>query len=215
MRYTSKRGKRGGKRGSFEGAKLKDIHCRIEGLPAGHNAGHSHNINNNKSSTILAEQAAPLFECSFSEETEETHLIPRQSVTRKQLLGIVPQTLELAPIPTKQLNKRSYDGKAKTVAEAIAQAGVIETTENRLAWKSDRTLLKRNNPFTDPEAGQRDGYKREGKVSVGLDSRSYRDSIPNADPEPVKVIGVALDDADHEFEALTLTDEEINEALSK
>jgi hypothetical protein len=183
------RGKRSGRAKRYSAAELHDIHSRIPGLPSGHNSGHAHNLHG-KSATAAVEQSAILFDCSFIEETVEDHIVPRHSLTRQQLLEFRPQELEFEAIKTKQRDK---DGR------------IVETTENRLAWRSDRTLLRRGNPFADAESGNRAGYRREGSVHVGANKRPYRESIPNARTDE-KILGVEIEDAN---ETNLMLDQEI------
>jgi len=54
-------------------------------------------------------------------------------------------------------------------------------------------LLRKVNPFADPEHSQKAGYKREGSVSVGLDRRKTRNVIENADSSDPKFLGFDSD----------------------
>jgi hypothetical protein len=179
---------------SSRAIELKDIHSKIDGLPSGTHKGHAHNLHGSSATAAIA-HAASYFEGALIEERREDFVIPRQSQTRKELLGILPVDMEFAPVKSRQLDKHAYDGKATTVESAI-QSGMVEVTDQRLVWKSDTTLLRRGNPFKDAESGQRSGYKRDGSIGVGLNTRKTRDSIPNADPEMEVVIGPALDNED-------------------
>lgn len=215
MRHTSKRGKRGGRNASFSGEVRRDIHSRIDGLPSAHHAGHSHNINSNKSVTAATMESGKYRELAVDvEETREDYCIPRRSLSQRQGLALTTQ-IETESRVTRQLNKRRYDGKATTVEEAIAKQGLIETTDQRLTWRSDRTLLAPGNPFRDAESGNRAGYKREGSTSVGLNTQKHTRAIPNADPEPEKVLGIAYDGPDlfSKPEAVEITESDILKAL--
>lgn len=190
MEHIRKRGKktRGGqnkRRDDAETVRQKDIHSRIAGLPSGTHKGHAHNLHGSSATAAIA-HAAQYFEAPLIEERAETHVIPRQSITRKQLLGVFPQQLEFAPRVSRQLDKPHY--------KRTGEIRMIEVVDQRLAWKSDKTLLRRGNPFKDAEEGERAGYKREGKVSVGLDKRAYTESIPNPARVEAEEIGPALDD---------------------
>jgi hypothetical protein len=47
---------------------------------------------------------------------------------------------------------------------------IVEVTDQRMTWRGDRTLLRRGNPFSNETHAARN-FKREGSVSVGLDTR--------------------------------------------
>jgi hypothetical protein len=85
-----------------------------------------------------------MFECSEHEETTETHIIPRQSVSAKNHLALILQMdLErLADTKHTQLGKvRNKRGRKV--------AALIETTDpgrNRIVWKREKTLLRTNKP---------------------------------------------------------------------
>jgi hypothetical protein len=144
-----KRGKRGG-----SDKRLKDIHSKLDGRPTGTHSNHAHNLHGNSTANLVID-AAKYFECATIEENRQDHVIPRQSITRKQLLQIFPQRVETEPVPTKQLDRRS--------------GNMVETTDNRVTWKSDRTLLRKGKPFD--KIGV---FKREGSISVGLNTRKLR-----------------------------------------
>jgi hypothetical protein len=206
------RGKRAGRSRSFDGQRQKDIHSRIAGLPAGHTAGHAHNVNKNSSSTALAINAAQYFESAIVEETAEDYLVPRQSITRKQLLSILPRESEFERIPTRRitLQRDKQTGAVIEVADELPD-------RYRVSHKADRTLLRRDNPFKDAESERGKGYKREGTVSVGLDKRTYREAIPSANPVMEREIGPELEGFDPVLldEPKPVTDAEIEAALKK
>jgi hypothetical protein len=200
MRYSGKRGKRGGKDKNAERDRQRDIHSKIEGLPNGTHKGHAHNLHGS-SATNAALDAAKYFDLALVGETEETHVIPRHSATRQNLLGIVPPDLEFERIPTRRIS-RQWDKRLRQFVEVSD-----EIEAYRVVGRSDRTLLKRGNPFKDAEDGNKAGYKRQGVVAVGLNTRSYTEAIQNADPYPEKVIGL---DATEELQG-TFSDDPIPE----
>lgn len=207
MRHTSKRGKRAGKTQSFSAKRLHDVHSRIAGLPAAHHAGHAHAIHGS-SSTAVAINAAKYYEGAFIEETEETHCIPRKSLTERQLLGVFPQELETVAIPSRQI---TFQRDRRTGATVEVSDPLVD---HRLTWKSDKSLLRKGNPFADAESGRGKGYKRDGSVSVGLNTRKYRENVKNADPVMEIEIGPALDiDAEIFEPPKPITDAELTKAL--
>lgn len=181
--------------------RLRDIHSKIDGLPNGTHKGHTHAMRG-VSSTAVVENAAGYFEGALIAETREDHIVPRQSLTRQQMIGFFPQKLEMRDEVTRQLDHKAYDGKARTAEEAIKQAGLIQTTDQRVAWKSDVTLLRKNNPFTDPEQSQATAFRREGSITVGSNTRKFTKGVENAQ-EPTEV----LHDAELQDEWLGHTDE--------
>jgi hypothetical protein len=88
-----------------------------------------------------------------------------------------------------------------------ATGKMVVTTDNRLVWKSDSTLLNRGNPFR-----QQASFKREGSVSIGLNKRKTLTTVPEYDTtiahklpddtvvieEKVTVLGPAIDGVDLE-----------------
>lgn len=135
-------------------AVLRDIHSSLDGLPSGSHSGHSHNLKGSSAAKLTID-AAKYFECAAVEETREDHIVPRQSITRQQYLGAFPVRVETETIPTRQLDKQSGE--------------LVETTDERITWRSDRSLLRRNKPFKDIGI-----FKREGMVAEGLNTRKYR-----------------------------------------
>jgi hypothetical protein len=166
----TKRGKRAG--AAVQAAVLRDIHSKVRGT---RKTQDGHNLHGT-SVTALITDTAKYVECSFIGETVEDHVIPRQSLTRKQLLGVFPAKIETEPVKSRQLDKVS--GK------------LVETTDNRAVWRSDSTLLKRGNPFAAPKS-----FKREGSVSVGLNTRKYTETIPEPD-NTEKILGPAAPDGE-------------------
>lgn len=123
--------------------------------PAGHVASKSdpsvaHRCGSSTSAVVM--DAAKYYDHTTIEETKQDHIIPRQSLTAKHFLALFPQSVEVEPVVSRQLDKLS--GK------------MIETTDNRLVWKSDKTLLNRNKPGV--EIGT---FKREGSITQGQNTR--------------------------------------------
>lgn len=108
----------------------------------------------NSSSTAAVHNAAIYIEGSFVGETAETHLVPRKSLTDQQMLRLLPQQAEYEDRVSRQLDK--VTGKLVTV------------TDRRRVWQSDRTLLKRGNPFAGDNI-----FKREGAIKEGQNTRKY------------------------------------------
>lgn len=168
------RRKRSGR--SVRNEELRDIHSKIRG---GRAAQDGHNLHGT-SITALAADRAKYCEISECEETVETHIVPRRSITRKQYLGVFPARVETEAIKTHQRDKRTGE--------------LIETTDNRIVWKSDRTLLRRGNPFSAPY-----DIKRKGQVAEGLNTRNQfvpdRDVDREFNPDGT-VLGPAAPDND-------------------
>lgn len=89
------------------------------------------------SQTERAGEEAIFYECADNEETAETHIIPRESITKAQHLGLFDQ-------------KREYELLATTKRLQLDKTTntLVETTDERyrVAWTSDRTLLRRDKP---------------------------------------------------------------------
>lgn len=86
------------------------------------------------STTALAAEAGIYFDCCEGiEETEETHVIPRRSLTRQQHLAIFPQTVQTEDVITHQTDK--ITGQRVAVSNP------------KIVWRSDKTLLRRETPF--------------------------------------------------------------------
>lgn len=195
MRYVNGKPirKRGGSHA--KSAERLDIHSKLDGRPAGTHSNHAHNLHGSSAAKLTID-AAKYYECATIEERPETHIVPRQSETRKQLLGVLPGSIETETRKGRQLDKRSGE--------------LIEVNDQRLTWKSDRTLLRRGKPFE--EIGT---FKREGSVSIGLNKRktirteaeivtvdaTKLPALPDG-TEPVRLdihadlLGPALDDID-------------------
>lgn len=150
-----KRGKRAGSH--RKGEILRDIHSRIDGMPAGTHCNHAHNLHGTSATAVVLD-AAKYNESALIDESKETHVVPRQSVTRKQLLGIFPQRFETEDQVSRQLDH--VTGK------------MVEVHDTRTVWRSDKTLLRKGNPFK-----LQTKYKRDGSISVGLNTRKTRETI--------------------------------------
>jgi hypothetical protein len=187
MRY-SKRGKRGGRNQRGSADRERDIHSKIDGLPSAHFAGHAHNLHGSSATAAVAEKAK-YCESALIEERADTHVIPRQSETRKQLLSVFPQIVEMEVIPTRHITLQR-----DKVTGAIVEVADEVTDRRRVTFRSDRSLLRQGNPFADAEHGKRIGYKRDGSVSVGANTRKYRDALQNAVPVEPVVLGEAIED---------------------
>ena len=147
-----KRGKRAGK--AVRAAELRDIHSTLDGRPAATHSNHAHSQSTAGNAAQIIDRSV-YYPGAFEDgkvETEETHIVPRNSLTRKQMLNIMPQVREVEPMVSRQLDKQS--GKMVTV------------TDDRTVWRSDKSLLREANPFSYPS-----DFKREGSVSVGLNKR--------------------------------------------
>lgn len=94
------------------------------------------------SDTARVAKASIYFPNGTGEETVKDYLIPRKSLTRQQHLNIFPVTMEVEARSTRQLDKLN--------------GNMVGTTDNRVVWKSDRTLLRKGNPFSYPT-----DFKRE------------------------------------------------------
>lgn len=174
-----KRGKRAGKSARLhreilkdlkDQAERRDIHSKVYGV-------RRHNLVGT-SVTATIEDRAKYVPGTNVEETEKDHIVPRQSLTRKQHLMVFPQTTETVTDKARQLDHKS--------------GNMIETTDERVTWRSDKSLLEKRNPFrNEKNIGT---FKREGYVKEGLNKRRtlettteeiHRDQeeIPNALPE--------------------------------
>jgi len=128
------------------------------------------------SPTGAAIERAKYNEHTFIGETVADHVVPRKSITDSQYLRLFPQTVEVEPIKTRQLDK--------------ATGKMVETTDNRVVWRSDRTLLD----TTRPDSKLAGKFKREGEIRQGANVRKYRATVPNEEPMVEIVLGPALDD---------------------
>lgn len=88
------------------------------------------------SAAVFAERVAPYWEPADIEETTETHVVPRQSLTRKEHLKHFPQTVEFESMkPTRRVQQDK-------------NGNLVETTDPRarVSWKSDHSLLRLGKP---------------------------------------------------------------------
>lgn len=88
------------------------------------------------------------------EESADSHVTPRRSITRAQHLKLFPVTLETEPRIARQLDK----GELKKTGNVK----LITTTDQRLVWKSDQTLLSRSKPGSTlgVRMGENEGFYR-------------------------------------------------------
>lgn len=89
----------------------------------------------------VLETAALRYDCSDVQETVETHLIPRKSLTEQLHLALFPRTIETEQTTTRQRDKLTGD--------------LVTVTNNRQIWKSDRSLLIQGKPVDETR------FKRE------------------------------------------------------
>lgn len=173
MGYTH-RGKRGGKGGNTFARSLKVAHQGDE-RPAGLKASIPTTpavITRSHDSARIS--AAALYDYTDAEETtEDKHLshdvmvqLVRRSKTSKEHLRMFPQSVETEQINGRQLNKLGPKSMI-TVAVPVKTSGeagkhtteyeiktlpapgtLVEVTTNRVVWKSDKTLLRRDRPDT-------------------------------------------------------------------
>lgn len=117
-----------------------------------------------RDSTTVLESTSRFMEYLGNEESTEDPVIPpetmrklvRRSVTQKQLLRVLPQTIEVESMQSRQLDRKGEGTVEVTVTERVGNTTIqraftvpgrmIETTDNRLIWKSDRTLLRNDKP---------------------------------------------------------------------
>lgn len=172
------RGSRGGKRGSPNRDSRKDQRSI-------------------KSVTAAALESAPASIYFEDVETVETHLIPRRSLTHQQGLESKPVELETAPMPGLQLIwyqiglergrrwKKIANGRLTKVVQGrvyVTDGELIAVTNNRLVWKSDKTLLNRSNPF--PSINPAPGKERRPQFKR-ITSRTKERLTENEQPEIV------------------------------
>lgn len=193
MEVQRKRGKRGGTNTRSALRKLlqeewdrKDIHSKVRGVRRLSDKG--------TTTTGILERGALTHRCSDLQETVKDHLIPRKSLTEKQLLMVFPRQVETEAIHGRQLDQLGNTGKFTTVDEALSKCRMIETTDQRQTWRSDKSLLLPGKP------GQRIGtFKRDGFVKLGLDRRNTRRSENEDDTTVIdQVIDNAIPDTEIE-----------------
>lgn len=98
-------------------------------------------------------------------ETVETHVVPRMSQTRKQLLNVFPPSVEFERIPTYRVTYQK-DKKSGRIVEVKDPIDCF-----RVVSKGDTTLLNRK---PSDEIGT---FKREGSVSQGAITRKFTKTI--------------------------------------
>jgi hypothetical protein len=191
-----KRGKGHSARRSFSGERRVTATIMVGGSER---AVHSQS---QSATAAIGNTYAKFHACAEVEETVETHVIPRKSITESQLLGVFPQQIETAPIPTKQLDKQpptcTKCGKTDRVTLITdfwlckrigcyvrMPIRMIETTNNRVTWKSDKTLLNRTKAEKDVIV------KREGLIREGLNTRKTITTEREVSPEPVIISDAA------------------------
>ena len=123
-------------------------------------------------SIIVAESSAKHFEYTDIRETEETHVIPRKSLTEKQHLRLFPQQVELERIILKRRQLATIDGKQV----------MVKTTDTvyRTVWKSDKTLLRQNRP----EQLDRIKFKRQNHYDKRTETQVERPAIVEIQVDP-------------------------------
>lgn len=100
------------------------------------------------------------FSIAGIDETEADHIVPRKSLTVKQLLAARTE-LETEPMPTRQLDVRDQD-RFTSVSEALEHGRMIQTTDERLVWRLDRSLLIKGTPGSSLPIVKRDGFIKQG-----------------------------------------------------
>ena len=112
---------------------------------------------------VLLSRAAILRECSDIAELPETHVVSRKSLSVSQHLGLFPQSIEVEPLISWQLDKETTDLLKHDQAPfpAYYRRGMVAVTDNRQVWKSDKTLLT-------------PGISKESTVFPRVTSRSKR-----------------------------------------
>jgi hypothetical protein len=179
MEPQRKRGKRGSGNSRATAARHRDIHSKLDGMPANTHRNHALAQGGSSQAQMIAERAI-YFECSEMEEKPEDYVIPRQSLTRQKLLGLFPQQIEVEPIKGRQLDHSKIKTPILTVADA--ERHMVSVEDNRLVWASDKTLLYRDKPTDNIGT-----FKREGYIADGLNKRTER----RIEPEPKAIPTVA------------------------
>lgn len=94
-----------------------------------------------------------MFECADTNESIETHLIPRKSLTNRLHLKIFAPERDTETMQGKQLAIVLND-KGKKVRR------LVEVTYQRQTWRQDRTLLRTNKPDAFGEGGRGSTFAR-------------------------------------------------------
>lgn len=176
MRHTP-RGTRGGR----DSPRNRDIHSKVRGVRTiGRGA---------ESPTAAIGERGKYFGIADIAETKETHVVPRKSLTVKQLLAVKQPDIETEPVASRQLDKRDSD-KFTSVQEALYQGRMVKTTDERMTWRADRSLLIRGTPGSTLPVVKRDGY-----VKQGLNKRNTRVTerempATDLDPKVLPVVGL-------------------------
>ena len=147
--------------------------------------------------TAAALETAPAFQHFEGVETVETHLIPRRSLTHTQALEVRRIEMETEPMHGLQLIwyqiglergrqwKKIANGRLTKVVQGrvyVTDGELIAVTNNRLVWKSDKTLLNRSNPF--PSINPAPGKERRPQFKR-ITSRTKERLTENEQPEIV------------------------------
>ena len=150
---------------------LADIHSKLDGTPV-HSTNYAHSLKGTTNTGVLPDRVGTYNAHSDQNETKDSHIVPRKSLTEKLLLHVIPQRVELAPVHSKQLDK-SEDGKYTSVEECMAKGKFNAVTDQRVVWRSDQSLLDRTKVQVNIPQFKRDGFIREG-----LNKRVTRTTIP-------------------------------------
>lgn len=172
--------------------------------------------------TAVVESTAKFCAVAHVEETEADYLIPRQSVSRKQMLDILPNEPVFADINGKQLATVAGDKQVKTLTfqsrdvdgnvitnTATYTGKLVEFTNLRLVERPETTLLRRGDPFK-----LQTDFKRQGSIQQGANKRTTMQTGPEVNPiasEMERYIG--LDCADIASDLFPDTDEQNAEAF--
>jgi hypothetical protein len=160
---NNKRGRRSNRSGRDRAEQLRDIHSKVRGV-------YRAVPNPNAATAVVLNTAALRHGCAEIDETVQDHIVPRKSLTIKQLLSLKP--LERERIT---LKSRQWDHKLQRM---------IETTDDYfITPRGTQSLL------IHAKTGQQIGtYKRDGYVRNGLHTQRYRRTekeIPASDMDTV------------------------------
>ncbi len=104
-------------------------------------------LSGSSTATARAIGEAIYFDNGVTLETVETHLVPRKSLTDRQFLKIHSQdVIESVDQPFKIARKLPH---GKSQVETMT-GEFISGSDERVLRMSDRNLLRRNNPFSNP-----------------------------------------------------------------
>lgn len=108
-------------------------------------------------STRVTDGGVNLFDQALVSETVETHIIPRQSITKKQALAIFPIAGEVVELRGRQLLK--VDGIPQF--DVNGNPIMVEVTERKQISRPVDSLLRKGNPFnTGANIGRRSHYDK-------------------------------------------------------